>query len=204
VKRWPLTTGVALLWVAAICAAQAPDEPPRLATSSAAVVTFPGQPAGKLRWLVHPEAKKLESGQTVVILGPPGEYTVTGVDDGSILQTTVLFGGPGPAPLIPPASPAVQPAVTAGRLYRPAMAAAYSSAWLAGADAIDAGKPMAAALEVVASTWRKGRSDLFAKSIEPLLSAIIPGATADADVTPAQRTRLAAAFRDVAKGLVSP
>jgi hypothetical protein len=88
-----------------------------------------------------------------------------------------------------------------GKDYAPKLAAAYAAAWTAGAFELGDGSSPPAALGVVASTWATKRADLFDAVIKPELSKIVPEDTPDADVTPAERAALAAAFRGLAAGL---
>jgi hypothetical protein len=102
------------------------------------------------------------------------------------------------APLVPAADAHF---VDVGKAYEPQLAKTYAAAWNAGADKLDAGFGPAEALDVVAKTWASGRTAIFDANITPELAKIVPESIDDADVTPAERTALAAAFRGLAKGL---
>jgi hypothetical protein len=107
-RRWPLTTLVALLWVGAICAAT-PDMdgvPLALTSSSAVVVSVTGGAPGKVQWGVSPKP----AGQSVLdgslIVWGPGTYSVSAavLSSGDVgllqLDVTVPPSG-GPAPVVP-------------------------------------------------------------------------------------------------------
>ena len=84
-----------------------------------------------------------------------------------------------------------------GRAYLPQLALAYSRAWDQGAAALDSGQPVSAAIDLVAKNWMSGRTALFDKLVAPELGKIVPESIKDSDVTQAERTALAAAWRRV-------
>jgi len=88
-----------------------------------------------------------------------------------------------------------------GRAYLPQLAEAYSRAWDQGAIALDSGQPVSAALDLVAKNWTSGRTVLFDKHVAPEFAKIVPESIKDSDVTPQERTALAAAWRGFAVGL---
>ncbi len=88
-----------------------------------------------------------------------------------------------------------------GRAYLPQLALAYSRAWDQGAVALDSGQPVSAALDLVAKNWTSGRTALFDKLVAPEFAKIVPESIKDSDVTPQERTALAAAWRGFAAGL---
>lgn len=99
------------------------------------------------------------------------------------------------------ALPAAANFVAIGQAYPGKLGDAYAAAWTAGADRLDAGSSVSAALAVVASTWTTKRSDLFETTITPALSAIVSESTRDVDITTAERAALAAAWRGLARGM---
>lgn len=101
-----------------------------------------------------------------------------------------------------PAQPAYDPSfVKIGRTYLPELGKTYAGAWEDGAKAIDAGQPLSAAIAVVGKSWDAGRSQLFDRLATPEFAHIVPESQRDADVTPAQRAAMAAAWRGFARGL---
>lgn len=102
------------------------------------------------------------------------------------------------------ARPPVDPIVTLGQTYVASLGDVYAGAWNEGAAALEAGKPVADALGVVAGSWQSGRVALFDKAVAPAFARIIPENTADADVAIPQKAALAAAWRSFATGLKSP
>lgn len=100
--------------------------------------------------------------------------------------------------------PPVDPIEGIGRTYVSALGDVYAGAWIDGAEALEAGKPVADALGVVAGSWQSGRVALFDKAVAPAFAKIIPENTADADVAIPQKAALAAAWRSFATGLKSP
>jgi hypothetical protein len=87
------------------------------------------------------------------------------------------------------------------RIYRPQLAQAYARAWTEGAAALDSGQPISAALDLVGKSWTSSRTALFDKLVAPEFAKIVPESISDADVTAAERTALAAAWRGFAAGL---
>ena len=102
------------------------------------------------------------------------------------------------------AKPPVDPIAEIGRSYVAALGTVYAGAWNDGAAALDAGKPVADALSVVAGSWQTGRVALFDKTAAPAFAKIVAENTAEADVTVPQKAALAAAWRSFASGLKSP
>lgn len=91
--------------------------------------------------------------------------------------------------------------VTLGRAYLPQLAQAYARAWNGGANALDSGQPISAALDSVGKNWTSSRTALFDKVVAPELSKIVPESVSDSDITPQERAALAAAWRGFAVGL---
>jgi hypothetical protein len=91
--------------------------------------------------------------------------------------------------------------VSLGRAYLPQLGKAYAAAWDQGADALDSGQGIAAALDTVARTWTANRTEIYDKLLTPELAKIVPESVKDSDVTPAERAAMAAAWRGFALGL---
>ncbi len=104
-------------------------------------------------------------------------------------------------PAGPPAPPHDPKFEKIGREYLPGLGKAYAAAWEEGATSLDAGQPLPAALAAVSKAWEANRIALFDKSVASEFSRIVPESQKDADVTPAQRAALAAAWRGLALGL---
>lgn len=101
-----------------------------------------------------------------------------------------------------PPQPAYDPKlVPVGRAYLPGLGKAYAAAWEEGAKALDAGQPLSAAVATVGKSWDASRSQLFDRLATPEFARIVPESQKDADVTPAQRAAMAAAWRGFALGL---
>lgn len=105
---------------------------------------------------------------------------------------------PGPAPVHPSADPHF---VAVGKTYLSGLGKVYADAWESGAKDLDAGKPLTSALATVGKAWDSGRADHFDKVATPEFVKVIPQSVKDADVTPAQRAAMAAAWRGFATGL---
>jgi hypothetical protein len=117
------------------------------------------------------------------------------------IVATILYASK-PDPATDAGSPADARFVVVGRAYRPALAIAYAAAWTTGAAQLDQGATIQTAVGTVGSEFTRRRGVVFDKLVTPELSTIVTPGTADADVTPAQRAAMAAAFRGMAKGLI--
>lgn len=104
-------------------------------------------------------------------------------------------------PAGPPAPPHNPQFEKIGREYLPGLGKAYAAAWEEGAKSLDAGQPLSASLAAVSKAWEANRVSLFDSSVAPELVRIVPESQKDADVTPAQRAAMAAAWRGLALGL---
>ena len=102
------------------------------------------------------------------------------------------------------ARPPVDPIAGLGRAYLADLGDVYAGAWNDGAAALEAGKPVADALGVVAGSWQAGRVALFDRTAAPAFSAIVPENTPESDVGVPRKAALAAAWRSFATGLKSP
>ncbi len=129
---------------------------------------------------------------TVAISGAVGAAVSIGVS-----QWLRMSEGPAPSP--PP--PVDRRFVALGRAYLPQLGNAYAAAWDHGAKALDSGQDLSAALDLVAQTWTANRTDVYNKLLTPEQVKIVPESTKDADVTPAERAAMAAAWRGFALGL---
>jgi hypothetical protein len=88
-----------------------------------------------------------------------------------------------------------------GRAYLPRLGKAYSSAWEDGAKALEAGKGVSAALEIVSQSWSANRTKLYDEMLTPELAKIVAESVKDSDVTPSERAAMAAAWRGLSLGL---
>ena len=91
--------------------------------------------------------------------------------------------------------------VVLGKGYLPQLGKAYALAWDEGAKELDAGKGISAALDVVSQKWTSSRTQVFDHVLTPEFSRIVAESVKDADVTPAERAALAAAWRGLSLGL---
>jgi hypothetical protein len=102
---------------------------------------------------------------------------------------------PGPSP------PRDAKFVTIGNTYLPQLGKAYAAAWEEGAKQLEAGEGISAALDAVAKSWSSNRTQLYDHVLTPEFSRIVAESTKDADVTPNERSAMAAAWRGMAQGL---
>ena len=91
--------------------------------------------------------------------------------------------------------------VALGKAYLPQLGMAYAAAWEEGAKQLEAGKSITAALDAVSKTWSSNRTQLYDHVFTPEFSRIVAESVKDADVTPAERAALAAAWRGLSLGL---
>jgi hypothetical protein len=98
--------------------------------------------------------------------------------------------------------PSPQPAssvVAAGHSYAVrGLCGTYADALDQAGKDVAAGKPMAAAIAGLQSSWQIARQDAGEAALNPILSAIIP---AGSEGDPASRARWAAAAHDLATGM---
>ena len=107
--------------------------------------------------------------------------------------------------VVPAAVPVVDPRfVPLGRAYLPELGRAYAAAWDEGADALESGQPVAAALKGVGQSWDGGRVELFDTTAHPGALEGRPrgaaGAASDAGRPPGPGQ---GAWRGLASGLAS-
>ncbi len=135
-------------------------------------------------------------------LAPPIVRYALAVLAGAGLALAVLFAGTLAGRWDQPGGEAAAARLaTVGRAYRLELGKVYADAWLAGARRLDDGQGPAAALEAVAKAWDAGRVALFERQVTPELARVVPEGKADAELSPGDRARLAAAWRGFARGL---
>jgi hypothetical protein len=103
-----------------------------------------------------------------------------------------------PAPLAPLSA---QGLVRLGKTYTVNLGKVYASAWEAGAADLESGKPVSVALNTVHESWDRDRVQLFNRFVAIEFDKIVPQGKTDNDVTAAERTALAKAWRSFASGL---
>jgi hypothetical protein len=102
---------------------------------------------------------------------------------------------PGPAP------PRDARFVSLGKAYLPRLGRAYAAAWEDGAKQLEAGGGISAAIDAVAKSWSANRTQLYDHVLTPEFSKIVVESAKDTDVTPLERSAMAAAWRGLAVGL---
>jgi hypothetical protein len=104
--------------------------------------------------------------------------------------------------LVVSAAPAIdQHFVELGRSYRPDLENAYARAWDDGATALESGRGLNEALEVVSQAWAVNRLDAYNRRLTPELAKIVPEGKDHTVLGPAEIARMAAAWRGLAVGL---
>lgn len=88
-----------------------------------------------------------------------------------------------------------------GKTYAPEMAASYAAAWDQGVIALESGKSISDAIEIVAKAWTANRTALYDKTLTPAFSKIVPQSVKESDVTSAERAALIQAWRGLSIGL---
>jgi hypothetical protein len=106
-----------------------------------------------------------------------------------------------PVPPIPHDGPADPRFVSVGRAYTRELAKAYSGAIRVGVTELEAGVPVSQVFLDVGKTWDQRRKTAFDRLITPELSKVLPESAKDSDISPDQRTHLAAALRGLAQGV---
>lgn len=122
----------------------------------------------------------------------------SGLVGGAVALGVAEWSGRPAGPPAPPHNPQFE---KIGRDYLPGLGKAYAAAWEEGARSLDAGQPLSASLAAVSKAWEANRTALFDRSVASEFSRIVPESQKDADVTPAQRAAMAAAWRGLALGL---
>ena len=103
------------------------------------------------------------------------------------------------APREPVARPSAVDGRTLGKQFATSVAAAFGDAWLAAADALAGGKPIADAQAVLQAKWQEGRSRAFTTLVAPEFSKVLGEGAEPTD--PAQRAAVVQLWRDFAAGL---
>jgi hypothetical protein len=107
-----------------------------------------------------------------------------------------------PKPPVPnPGQPQNPQYVAIGKAYLPQLGKAYAAAWEEGAKQLEAGGGISAALGAVSKTWSANRTKLYDQMLTPEFSKIVAESVKDADLTPAERSAMAAAWRGLSRGL---
>jgi hypothetical protein len=104
-------------------------------------------------------------------------------------------------PVPNPAYPHNEQFVAIGRAYLPQLGKSYAAAWEEGAKQLDAGGGISAALDTVSKTWSADRTKLYDHVLTPEFSKIVAESVSDADLTPTERSAMAAAWRGLSLGL---
>lgn len=93
--------------------------------------------------------------------------------------------------------------VAIGKAHVARLGHEYADAWDDGAKLLDAGQPVATAIEAVARSWEANRVAGFDGVITPEFSKVLPQSKPEKDVTAAERAALARAWRGFSRGLRS-
>jgi hypothetical protein len=88
-----------------------------------------------------------------------------------------------------------------GKAYLPQLGKAYAAAWEEGAKQLETGGGISAALDAVSKTWSANRTRLYDQMLTPEFSKIVAESVKDADLTPVERSAMAAAWRGLSSGL---
>jgi hypothetical protein len=102
--------------------------------------------------------------------------------------------GPGPAPPVVAVN-----FVQVGRNFVPVLAGSLADGFEAGAEALQAGKPLPAADDTLKTTFAASRAKAFGDIVGKDLATILPEGEELKDA--AVRARLTQAWRDIARGL---
>lgn len=113
------------------------------------------------------------------------------------LVAVVAYDHLAPKPPVP--SPNAVDGRAAGRKFAATMPATFADAWLAAAEALDAGKSIADAQAALQTAWQAGRSQSFEALVAAEFAKVLPEGAEPA--TPAQRAAVAQLWRDFAAGL---
>ena len=97
------------------------------------------------------------------------------------------------------ASPRVINAAALGKSYRFMLATTYADGWVAAAKALEDGKTIQEAQQMLQDTWKKSRNETFRTQLRPSFTKILPEGTEPASAE--QRTRVATFWRSFAAGL---
>lgn len=91
--------------------------------------------------------------------------------------------------------------VAIGRAYLPQLGKAYAAAWEQGAKKLEAGGGIAVSLDAVSQSWKSNRVQLYDRMLTPEFAKIVAENIKDEDLTTAERTAMAAAWRGLSLGL---
>jgi hypothetical protein len=119
---------------------------------------------------------------------------------GLVIATAVWLDIP-LQPTPSPVTPRDARFVTLGKAYLPKLGKAYAAAWEDGAKQLEAGGGISAAIDAVAKSWSANRTQLYDHVLTPEFSKIVVESAKDSDVTPLERSAMAAAWRGLAVGL---
>jgi hypothetical protein len=100
-----------------------------------------------------------------------------------------------------PGSPHNAQFVAIGRAYLPRLGKSYAGAWEEGAKQLEAGAGISASLDAVSKAWSANRTKLYDQILTPEFSRIVAESVKDTDLTPAERSAMAAAWRGLSLGL---
>ena len=88
-----------------------------------------------------------------------------------------------------------------GRAYAPLLLASYSDAWLAAAQTLEDGKPVAEAQKTLQDTWKDARVKAFTNHVGSSFARVLPEGAEP--TTPEQRAEVVKLWRDFARGLTA-
>jgi hypothetical protein len=100
----------------------------------------------------------------------------------------------------PPLAPTVN-GQALGRAYAPLLLASYSDAWLAAAQTLEDGKPVAEAQKTLQDTWKDARVKAFTNHVGSRFALVLPEGAEP--TTAAQRAEVVKLWRDFAHGLTA-
>ena len=86
-----------------------------------------------------------------------------------------------------------------GKSYGPVLLTTYADGWIAAANALEQGKSVAEAQEILQSTWKAERIKAFRARVQPQMGAVLSEGTEPA--SPAQRALVVRFWRNFAAGL---
>ena len=89
--------------------------------------------------------------------------------------------------------------VALGKSYGPVLLTAYADGWIAAANALEQGKTVAEAQDLLQSTWKQERIKAFRARVQPQMELVLAEGTEPA--SSAQRSQVAKFWRNFAAGL---
>ena len=90
-------------------------------------------------------------------------------------------------------------AVALGKSYGPVLLTTYADGWIAAAKALENGKTVAEAQDVLQSTWKEERIKAFRARIQPQMGLLLSEGTEPASLD--QRSQVSKFWRNFATGL---